>query len=92
MLSKPVTLDLAQYFRFANIVNGSMDERTLSGVLPASAMKQRWKWQTEDAKDDGYRAHITVQQQKGSTTSSPTEITLQPIEIKTYFVSLAPRG
>ena len=76
VLSQPVSLQLSQYFAFASI--SSMDERTLTTILPVSALDDRM-------------TRFTGKKKAGQERVAPTQengflVTLTPTAIRTFFV------
>jgi hypothetical protein len=72
ILSKPVTLDLQDYFRYT-IVN--INERSLSTIWKIQDMKRmHWNTKGED------RDEVNMNQHTGST------IVINPMQIRTFFI------
>lgn len=96
--SLPAQLDLAKLFSSVSVT--AADERSLTGVLPVSAVKNRWKWNSEDklqqTNDDAAHHHHHQQHPAEEKVMSTTKrqaaalpVTLQSMEIKTFFINLA---
>jgi len=86
VLSLPVTLDLDKYLSFASIVE--MEERSLTATLPISAVKNRWTWSTTQQKQQDSRPNSMPSSSSPSNKEGSQVVTLNPAEIKTFFVTL----
>lgn len=82
-LSQPVTINVTDHFQFASVTH--FEERSLTAIWALKDMK-RWKWETSTKVPENKE-----EEKKWEKTTTTNEqdfvVTLNPVEIKTFFIS-----